>query len=253
MQPIKIYNAEPGSGPNPWKTVLVVEELGIPYETVWVSYGDLKSEPYVSLNPNGRVPAMVDPNTDVTLFESGAIISYLVDTYDKDFTLTYGPDRLADRWLVQSWLHFQMSGQGPMFGQKMWFTHFHIEENVKSALGRYATEAKRIVGVIDASLRKQRQKQQLPASGPVWLVGEHCTLADLAFFTWDLTLFAGALLPENPIDVEKDFPEFAAWHGNVARRPAAEKVVAMRQEALSTKRNTAATVIEAQADGRKLS
>lgn len=118
MQPIKVYNAPQGRGPNPWKVNIVLEELGLPHETVWVPYGEIKSEPYTSLNPNGRVPAMVDPNKNVTLWESGAIVNYLIATYDKDLKLTYGDDRLQEKWQLQSWLMFQMSGQGPMFGQK---------------------------------------------------------------------------------------------------------------------------------------
>lgn len=121
MEPIKIYHAPQGTGPNPWKPIMLAEELEIPYEIAWIPYSDIKSEPYLSLNPNGRVPAMVDPNTGISVWESGAIIEYLIATYDKGLKLTYGEDRLADKWQLHSWLMFQMSGQGPSFGQKMWF------------------------------------------------------------------------------------------------------------------------------------
>jgi glutathione S-transferase len=113
MQPVKVYNGRPGTGPNPWKVIIVLAELDLPYEIEWIDYGEVKDEPYTLLNPNGRLPTIVDPNTGVTLFETGAIINYIVDIYDKDLKLTYGHDRLADKYLVQSWLMFQMSGQGP--------------------------------------------------------------------------------------------------------------------------------------------
>ncbi|KAI1662553.1 hypothetical protein F4813DRAFT_384137 [Daldinia decipiens] len=158
MQPIKIYNGPHGQGPNPWKPIIVAEELGIQYDIVWIPYSEIKSEPYTSLNPNGRLPAMIDPNKNVILWESGAIINYLIATYDKDLKLTYGDDRLQEKWQLQSWLMFQMSGQGPMFGQKVWFTHIHVEQNVQTAIDRYAAEARRIMGVVNDSLRKQRQK-----------------------------------------------------------------------------------------------
>ncbi|KAI5927128.1 thioredoxin-like protein [Camillea tinctor] len=99
MQPIKVWQAPPGSGPNPWKVIMVLEELNLPYEIVWIPYSSIKSEPFLSLNPNGRLPAAADPDTGVSLFESGAIVTYLVDTYDNEqTTLTYGAERPADRW-----------------------------------------------------------------------------------------------------------------------------------------------------------
>ena len=71
---------------------------------------DVKKEPYESKNPNGRVPAIEDPNTGITLFESGAIIEYLIDSYDKQHKLSY--DKSPDKYLCLAWLHFQTSGQG---------------------------------------------------------------------------------------------------------------------------------------------
>lgn len=85
-----------------------------------MEFPDLKKEPFLTLNPNGRTPAMEDPNTGVTLWESGAIVDYLLDTYDKSNKLhsTKAPEKYQ-QW---QWEHFQMSGQGPYFGQKAWFT-----------------------------------------------------------------------------------------------------------------------------------
>lgn len=153
MQPIKVYNAPPGTGSNPWKVIIVLEELSLPYAIEWIPCGDLKSKAYLALNPNGRLPSVVDVNKHVTLFESGAIIEYLVNAYDRDCRISYGDsDDLEQKWLCRSWLHFQMSGQSPMFGQKMWFTHFHPERDVASVIERYGEETKRIVGVIEGHL-----------------------------------------------------------------------------------------------------
>ena len=127
---------------------------------------DLKKEPFERINPNGRVPAIEDPNTGITLFESGAIIEYLVETYDKENKISYG-DKFPEKFLCKSYLHFQMSGQGPYFGQKGWFSRFHTE-HLPSAIDRYANEIKRVVGVLDRVLKD---------NGTGWLVGGKCTYA----------------------------------------------------------------------------
>ncbi|KAK0966021.1 Transcriptional regulator ure2, partial [Friedmanniomyces endolithicus] len=79
----------------------------------------IKQEPYISLNPNGRLPAIEDPNTGLVLWESGAIVQYLVEQYDKDAKLRY--TTFAEKWQQEAWKIFQVSGQGPYFGQLMWF------------------------------------------------------------------------------------------------------------------------------------
>ena len=110
---------------------------------------DLKKPPFEKLNPNGRVPAIEDPNTGIVLAESGAIIEYLQETYDKDNTLNYTSS--PEKFQVKQWLHFQMSGQGPYFGQAMWFTKFH-HEKLKSPQDRYLNEIKRVLSVLDRHL-----------------------------------------------------------------------------------------------------
>lgn len=76
-KPIKLYGH--ALGPNPWKVAIIFEELGIPYETEYMDFSVLKQEPFISVNPNGRTPAIEDPNTGITLWESGAIVDYLID------------------------------------------------------------------------------------------------------------------------------------------------------------------------------
>ncbi|KXL44274.1 hypothetical protein M433DRAFT_46574, partial [Acidomyces richmondensis BFW] len=105
-------------GPNPPKVAIVLEKLGLPYKCEYMERNDLTKEPFLSINPNGRIPAIVDPNTGVTIWESGAIIDYLIEQYDKDSKLYYASDK---NWQSASWKYFQVSGQGPYFGQVAWF------------------------------------------------------------------------------------------------------------------------------------
>jgi glutathione S-transferase len=84
----------------------------------------VKQNPYTSINPNGRVPAVQDPNTGITLWESGAILEYLVETYDKNNTVSFAAGT-TQYFEAKQWLHYQMSGQGPYFGQAVWFTVYH--------------------------------------------------------------------------------------------------------------------------------
>jgi glutathione S-transferase len=100
----------------------------------------------VAVNPNGRVPAVIDPNNNITVWESGAIIEYLVDTYDKEGKLTV--TSLASKWQLKQYLHFQMSGQGPYFGQCLWFYKEHHDDQ-PSAKERYAEHTIRVVQVFE--------------------------------------------------------------------------------------------------------
>lgn len=105
-------------GPNPWKVVILLEELGLPFETTYKDMHTVKQPEYEKINPNGRVPAIEDLNTGITLWESAAIMEYLVDTYDKEKKFTY--TTFPEKWHVKQWLAFQISGQGPYFGQAAW-------------------------------------------------------------------------------------------------------------------------------------
>ena len=189
---------------------MVLEELGLPFETKFLDFGSVKQEPYTSVNPNGRVPAIEDPNTGLKLFESGAIIEYLIEQYDKSNKLSYNETK--EKYLTKCWLHFQMSGQGPYFGQKAWFTMFHSEK-LPSAIERYENEIKRVLGVVDAHLKKQ---------GTDYLIGNKCTYADVAWVPWNS--FVPKLMGDS-FDMKKEFPLAAAWHDRVAARPAIAKTL----------------------------
>ncbi|KAK8059816.1 hypothetical protein PG996_009746 [Apiospora saccharicola] len=166
-------------GPNPWKVIFLLEELGLNYEIKSFSFEVVKKKPFTDVNPNGRVPAIEDPNTDLTLWESGAIIQYLVETYDGEkHHVSHAAFR--GRQLCNQWLHFQMSGQGPYYGQCGWFQHLHYEK-YQPAIDRYAGEIRRVLGVLEGELAAR------PADAP-WLVGGKMTFADMAFVSWNFRL-----------------------------------------------------------------
>jgi len=95
---------------------MILEELGLPYEHQPIAFADIKKPEYLAVNPNGRLPAIHDSNTNLTLWESGAIVEYLVETYDKHNKISY-PKGSNESYLTKQWLYFQVSGQGPYFGQ----------------------------------------------------------------------------------------------------------------------------------------
>ena len=110
IKPIKVWGA---GGPNPPKVAIVLEELGLPYEKVLISLTEVKQPDYLEINPNGRIPAIYDPNTDLTLWESGAIVLYLIERYDTEHKISF-PAGSNEEVLAKQWLFFQVSGQGPV-------------------------------------------------------------------------------------------------------------------------------------------
>lgn len=212
LKPIKLYGH--GPGPNPWKVVMVLEELNIPYENTPVAFVDMKKEPFESVNPNGRVPAIEDPNTGITLWESGAILEYLVETYDKEHTISFEAGS-KDYFLAKQWLHFQMSGQGPYFGQAVWFTRYHPEK-IESAKERYVKEIRRVSGVLDGFLADKE-----------YLVGDKFSYADLAFIPWY------GVVGMFDIDLAKEFPNVEAWLNRQKARPSVETALKARADAIA--------------------
>ncbi|TGO13576.1 hypothetical protein BTUL_0067g00180 [Botrytis tulipae] len=218
-QPITLYSHITGS--NPWKVAIILEELKIPYTTEYLETTDLKKLPFESLNPNDRVPAITDPNTSLTPWESGAIIEYLIDTYDHSALLSY--PTFPKRYHVKQWLHFQISGQGPYYGQAVWFAKYHSEK-LESATERYFNQIKRVLYVLDKHLH-----------GREWLVGDKCTYADLAFIPWDMGIpwIFGDRAGE--LEMEKDFPHFWKWHTKMMERPSVEMIIKDKEDALRKK------------------
>ena len=134
--------------PNGVKVSIMLEEIGLPYEVHLVDFGkdDQKTPEFLSLNPNGKIPAILDPNgpggAPLGLFESGAILQYLAEKTGKLL-----PSDAARRWQTIQWVHFQMGGIGPMFGQVGFFHKFAGKEFAdKRPLERYVAESKRLLG-----------------------------------------------------------------------------------------------------------
>lgn len=207
---IQLYSLQT---PNGVKISIALEELGLPYEAHHVSFGtqDQKSPAFVSLNLNGRIPAIIDPNgpdgEPIGLFESGAILLYLAEKTGKLI-----PADAAGRYETIQWVFFQMSGIGPMFGQ---FGHFFKAAADKVAnnpypMERYRDEAKRLLGVLEGRLQ-----------GRQWIMGDEYTIADITTFPWirGADVFYGG---REVLEYAK-FPAVMAWLERCIARPASAK------------------------------
>ncbi|KAF2708744.1 glutathione S-transferase [Pleomassaria siparia CBS 279.74] len=225
IKPIKIWGA---GGPNPPKVAILVKELGLPHEIVPISFEALKQEPYITqVNINGRMPAIYDPNTDLTLWESGAIIEYLVETYDKEERkLSFEPGT-KDAWLARQWLYFQVSGQGPYYGQVAWFLKF-APEKIPLAIERYTKEIHRVTAVLERQLsrKKDEDEQGAVVQGGPWLVGDEFSYADLAFVTWQSLV--PVFLSKDAFDPD-EYPEVKAWLERIHKREAVATTFAAMQ------------------------
>ena len=213
VQPIKFYVG--GKGANPPRVKIILEELNLPYKTVMMRHVELKGPEYVKINPNGRLPAIHDPNTGITVWESGAILLYLVARYDAGRKLSF-PEGSDEATSAQQWLFFQASGQGPYYGQAMWFK-LHHHEQLPSAKERYVKEVNRVTGVLESWLAKQEDGGQ-----GRWLVGGKMSYADLAFAPWQLVV--NRALKEDGFDGEA-YPLVKEWMGHMMARPAVQRGV----------------------------
>jgi GST-like protein len=171
--------------PNGVKVSIMLEEIGLPYEphTVNITKNESWTPEFLSLNPNGKIPAIVDPDgpggRPVGLFESGAILLYLADK-----TGQLMPAGEAQRWETIQWVFFQMAFIGPMFGQVGYFNKFAGREIAdKRPLERYVNESKRLLGVLESRL-----------AGRTWIMGDAYTIADISTLGWvrNLVGFYGA-------------------------------------------------------------
>jgi GST-like protein len=161
--------------PNGVKVSIMLEETGLPYEPHLVRFdtNDQMSAEFLSLNPNNKIPAIIDPNgpdgKPLPLFESGAILIYLADKTGKLI-----PQDAAGRYEAIQWVMFQMGGIGPMFGQVGFFHKFAGKEyEDKRPRDRYIAESKRLLAVLDQQLE-----------GRDWILGDTYSIADIATFPW---------------------------------------------------------------------
>jgi GST-like protein len=161
--------------PNGVKVSIMLEETGLPYDAHRVDFGtnDQMSPEFLSLNPNNKIPAIIDPNgpggRPLALFESGAILVYLAEKTGRLL-----PTDPAARYEVLQWVMFQMGGIGPMFGQLGFFHKFAGKEyEDKRPRDRYVAESRRLLGVLDKQLATR-----------AWIAGDEYSIADIAILPW---------------------------------------------------------------------
>ena len=189
--------------PNGKKVSIMLEEIGLPYEVhaVNLGQGDQLKPEYLAINPNNKIPAIIDPDgpggRSLTLFESGAILLYLAEKTNK-----FLPSDPAQRYETIQWLMFQMGGVGPMFGQANYF--YRLEEKVPYAIERFHREAIRLYKVLDKELGQRE-----------YLAGEY-SIADIATYPW--------VWRHDGHNVKlEDFPNVKRWYDYIAQRPAVER------------------------------
>jgi GSH-dependent disulfide-bond oxidoreductase len=195
--------------PNPTKVALFLEEAGLPYEPIPVDArrGDQHKPEFLAVNPNAKVPAIVDG--DVTVFDSNAILLYLADKTGK-FLPPKG-DKLRGELL--SWLMFVASGIGPYSGQLVHFRTYAPEKN-EYAINRYAFEAQRHFGIVDARLAKHK-----------YMVGDTYTIVDMDLWGW------ARLIPNFSGEAAwARFPNLRRLVEEISARPAAQRAVALKDK-----------------------
>ena len=206
---IQLYSLDT---PNGVKVSIMLEETGLAYEPhrVDIMQNESHLPEFLSLNPNGKIPAIIDPHgpggEPLALFESGAILLYLADK-----TSRFIPPDPARRWQTIQWLFFQMAAIGPMFGQLGYFNKFAGRELAdKRPLERYVAESKRLLGVLDAQL-----------AGRAWIIGDDYTIADIATLGWvrNLITFYEA---RELVDYDR-FANVGAWLERGLARPAVQR------------------------------
>ena len=188
--------------PNGFKVSIALEELGLSYTVRPISLGKLeqKEEWFLKINPNGRVPAIIDHgNGDFAVFESGAILIYLAEKTGKLL-----PTEPKARSRVLQWLMFQMGGIGPMMGQANVFFRY-APEKIQYAIDRYQRESRRLFEVMEGQLKKT-----------TYIAGEDYSIADIALHSW----VAGYEWSGVSID---GLPGLKRWLDLVGSRPAVQK------------------------------
>ena len=189
--------------PNGKKVSIMLEELGMPYEVhaVNLGQGDQFKPEYLAINPNNKIPAIIDPDGSggqpFTLFESGAILLYLAEKSGKLW-----PSDMRQRYTVIQWLMFQMGGVGPMFGQANYF--YRLKEKVPYAIERFHKEARRLYNVLDQELARKE-----------YLAGAY-SIADIATYPW---VWRHEI---HQVKLE-EYPNVKRWYDTISARPAVKR------------------------------
>ncbi len=203
--------------PNGRKIHMALEELELPYEVHWVAVkqGEQFSDEFTRINPNSKIPAIVDRDGPdgqaVRIFESGAILHYLAEK-----TGRLMPKDVALRWETTCWVFWQVANQGPAAGNAAHFTTYAPDAGIDEpyARERFQAETRRCCAVLDTRLAQ---------SGTEFLVGDELTIADIACFPWTRVLKAYG------IDLA-EYPALQAWSTGISTRPSAKARVAEQPE-----------------------
>ena len=197
--------------PNGHKISIMLEELGLPYRIhlVDLSKGEQLSPAFLAINPNNKIPAIVDPHgpggAPLTVWESGAILIYLAEKTASPLLPAAG----AARYQVLQWLMFQVAGVGPMFGQAGHFT-IYAREPVPYGIERYSSEARRLLGVMDRELTNRP-----------YIAGADYSIADIAIYPW-----TNSALRIPTIGNFDAWPAVASWRKRIEARPAVQRGLA---------------------------
>jgi len=210
---IDLYTA---ATPNGWKATIALEELGLPYtvHAVDLAAGEQHRPEFLRLNPNGRIPVIVDREAgDLTIFESGAILVYLAEK-----TGRLMPQDTKGRFCVLQWLMFQMGGIGPMQGQAVVFERY-FDEDLPAARNRYRNETRRLYEVLNSRLTERQ-----------YLAGDY-SIADIANWSW-VKAHRWARVPiEGLVHLER-------WVDRLAARPACQRGIEIPPPAGSAEKQT---------------
>ncbi|NET68186.1 MAG: glutathione S-transferase family protein [Moorea sp. SIO1G6] len=201
---IHLYTASTMNG---WKPLIFLEEAEVDYEMTHIDFSkkEQKSDWYKSLNPNGRIPTIVDRgNDDFVVFESGAILWYLAQKYGK-----FLPEGEKARSQALQWLMFQMSGIGPMMGQAMYFQRIAEPQGHRDefAIKRYGTESRRLLEVLDQQLE-----------GKTYILGDDFTIVDMATYPWARAYYWAKVSVDGLNNLQ-------AWFDRIDARPATQRAL----------------------------
>jgi GST-like protein len=190
--------------PNGRKASIMLEEVGLPYNVhkIDITKDEQFKPEYVAINPNSKIPAIIDQDAGITVFESGAILIYLADKTGKLL-----PTELKDRFQVLEWLMLQMGSVGPMFGQLNHFKRY-APEKIPYAIARYEKETLRLYDVLDRQLKERE-----------FICGDY-SIADIATYPWvAIYEFQGLTLD--------DHPNLKRWVETTKQRPAVQRGMAV--------------------------
>ena len=191
---------------NGYKPVIFLEEAGVPYDLTFVNFSkqEQKAPDYLRLNPNGKIPTIVDHDEDRAIFESGAILWHLAEKYGK--FLSKDPVKRSE---VMQWMLFQVGHVGPMMGQAMYFQHIAAPNGHEEpfSIKRYVDESRRLLEVLDTHLAQH-----------LWLAGDDYSIADMMTYPWARAYVWARTSVEG-------LPHLQAWFDRIDARPAVQKAL----------------------------